>query len=125
VNSGDSVYNSPACLYTGAIHRLAPSITNYGVCRHRASGTPAHALHWLAIHKAKKTTILRCTTSDLFLTMNDMVGGQFYKKNSLRVSFSVRVRFSDSITASVSFVVNVMFEIAVRGVPLALYLHTP
>jgi len=45
---------------------------------HRAS--PAHALHWLAIHGARKRlVILCCTTSDLFMTMNDMADEQFYE----------------------------------------------
>ena len=44
----------------------------------------------------------------------------FMKKHSVRISFSVRVSVSDSV----SFVVNTMFEIASREVPLALCLHT-
>ena len=54
----------------------------------------------------------------------------FMKKNSVRVSFSVRfrvmvsVRVSDSVSASVSFVVSRMFKIADCEVLLALCLHT-
>jgi len=50
-----------------------------------------------------------------------MAGEQFYQENNVRISSSVRFRVSDS--ASVSFVVNTMFEIAGREVLLALCLH--
>ena len=90
---------------------------------HRAS--PAHAQHWLAIHRARLPIVIACcTTSGLFMTMNDMAGEQFYVKHSFRVSFSVRFRVSDSVNASVSCVVNIMFEIADSEVPLVVPLHT-
>jgi len=47
-----------------------------------------------------------------------MAGEQFYQENNVRISVSVRFRVSDS--ASVSFVVNTMFKIAGREVPLVL-----
>jgi len=48
------------------------------------------------------------------------------KKASVRVSFivRVRVRVSDSLSASVSFVVNIMFEIAGCEVSLSLPTYT-
>jgi len=57
------------------------TLQNNEVSIHRAS--PAHHLHWLAIDRARKKTIdiLCCSTSNLFMTMNDMAGEQFYEKN--------------------------------------------
>ena len=78
----------------------------------------AYALHWLAIHRARKRTIaILCSTiSSLLLTMNNIVGEHFCEKTALGLVFSVRVRVSGSVSASVSFVVNIMFEIAGREV---------
>jgi len=44
---------------------------------------------------------------------------------SCSVRFRVGVSVSDSVSASVSFVVNIMFEITDRRVPLALGLYIP
>ena len=80
----------------------------------------AYALHWLAIHRARKRNIviLCSTTSSLLLTMNNIAGEHFCEKTALGLVFSVRVRVSGSgsVSASVSFVVNIMFEIAGREV---------
>jgi len=49
-----------------------------------------------------------------------MADEQFCEKNIvLRVSFGVRV------SGSISFVVNIVFKIAGREIPLALCLHMP
>jgi len=50
-----------------------------------------------------------------------MLGKQFYETTVLRLVFRVRFRVSDSV----SFVMNLMFEIASCDVLLALSLHTP